>query len=187
MGLNCKSPILFLNMRKTSKYAVGIFIMTLFIVCSSTIFYSTHVDDRNILTKELLRSKLDKDVNLLIFSASWCSVSQEILKKEYSKLCSSKNNFNVIIISVDNQLKIEGISCKIYGLKKSVNGFAFSHRRIIKNYIKETLYKTENLNLEGSFGIPVSLFVSRNLDVLTEAPQNAKSIIEVAEYLMNQK
>lgn len=57
-------------------------------------------------------------------------------------------------------------------------GFPPIDRWVIKSFIESNFKYTDKLNLEGSFGIPISFFVNHQLEVITLAPQDEKSIIK---------
>jgi len=138
--------------------------------------------DSNFLTNEKLEDLLTKDVNLVFFMTEWCSVSQYILKEEYVQLCKEENSFDILIISADNGFSHPEISCDIWGLTKRPGLFPLSHRKLVREFILENFTNTKNLDLNYSFGLPVSIFVTDELEVIETAPQKVKDVKRLAEY-----
>lgn len=162
-------------------YSTIVFLLIVsFTSCSSL---STSANEQyNILTKETLKMRLTKEVNLLFFYTDWCGISDIILTETYQELCQRENEFSITLISVDGLESKVGLECDIFTLEKDYLNTPGAHRRLIKSFIQENFFDFQSLNLEGNFSVPVSVFVDKDFNIIHSAPQKTKDIERLAKY-----
>ncbi len=137
----------------------------------------------NEISKATVKKIISEDLNLVFLTAEWCSASKSVLKRTYTKLCDSlKDEVNIVIICASeennnfkNQLDELGINCPYYLLpNKSSHEKILEHgdRKRIRHFIKNNLTGYKDLDLKWNFGVPVSLFVNKDLKIIEPAPQD---------------
>lgn len=162
-------------------YSTIIFLMIVCFTSCSSLSTSTN-KQYNILTKETLKVRLTKEVNLLFFYTDWCGVSDIILKETYQELCQRENEFSITLISVDDVESKVSLECDIFTLEKDFLNTPGAHRRLIKSFIQENFVDFQSLNLNGNFRVPVSIFVDKDFKVIHSAPQKVEDIERLAKY-----
>ncbi len=142
----------------------------------------------NLIDALNINELIHEDVNLVLLTTDWCSASKFILKSTYTVLCDSlKDQINVVVICASEKegrfskyLQKIGVSCPYYLLpKKGDNEFFLEHpdRKRIRRFIRSNLKGYKDLKLEQQFGVPISLFVSKDLRIIAKAPQKISEVI----------
>jgi len=136
------------------------------------------IDESNI------KSVFNKPLNLVFIWTTWCGVSKSVLKETYTKLQRDSNQYNIILISgnndpivVDKYLNSLNISLKRYCIDNSSNIFPIIDRKKIKEFIMQKFSNTENISVDGNFGVPVTLLIDSSLNILnSNMPQDTTNI-----------
>jgi hypothetical protein len=138
-----------------------------------------------------IKSVFSKPLNLVFLWTTWCGVSKSILKETYTKLQIDSNQYNIILICgnndpfvVDKYLNSLNINLKRYCIDNSSNIFPIIDRKNIKEFIKQKFNNTENISLDGNFGVPVTLLIDSSLNILnSNMPQDTTNIrSEIAKF-----
>lgn len=173
---------------KIAVYYISQLLLIFSFTFSSCAQKNEQVDDR-LITKSNVSSIISDSLNLVFLTAEWCPASKSILKKNYTKLCDSLGDkINIVIIcasekdsSFSNYLTEVGIRCPYYVLpNKSSHEKILEHgdRKRIRHFIKNNFIGYKDLDLPWQFGVPVSLFVNKKLEIISKAPQRYELIKE---------
>ncbi len=144
----------------------------------------------NEITKSQISEIISDSLNLVFITTEWCSASNNILKNSYTKLCDSlSGKINIVILCASEtdsifskKLAELDIKCSYYILpNKQSHEKLVEHadRKRIRHFIKNNLKGYDNLNLSWQFGVPVSLFVNKELKIIEKAPQQFKDLRKV--------
>lgn len=150
--------------------------------CNQTGNSSIKVIDNN-----NIKSIFNKEVNLVFIWTTWCGVSKSILINLYKNLKVDSSKVNVILLcgnadieTVDSIFKKEKINCTNYFINNNSNLFAFIDRKNIKNFIESNFKNINGIDLKGNYGIPISLLIDSNLNVIdNNVPQKSDEIINL--------
>lgn len=136
------------------------------------------------IDKSNIKSIFNKPNNIVFIWTTWCGVSKSILKETYSVLQKDTNDYNIIIIcgnsDFDNiRSAFESIPLKLnkYIISNASNYFPYSDRKNIKNFIQEQFENVELANLDGNYGIPITMLVDSTLKIINfNMPQDTTNI-----------
>lgn len=129
-----------------------------------------------------IKTIFNKPINLVFIWTTWCGVSKSILSDTYTQLQKDSNQYNIIIIcGNDDEIGIENklndLQFKKYVISNATDYFPFIDRLNIKDFITTKFKNTNDIKLEGSFGIPISILVDSSLNVLnSNMPQDTLNI-----------
>lgn len=138
-----------------------------------------------------IKSVFNKPLNLVFIWTTWCGVSKSILKETYTKLQNDSNQYNIILICGNNDPIVAGeylnslnITLNKYCIDNSSDFFPIIDRNNIRKFVAQNFNRIENIKMEGSFGIPITLLIDSSLNILnSNMPQDTTNIRnEIAKF-----
>lgn len=153
------------------------------ISCNTNSELVSRIDDTNI------KGKLNKPLNLVFVWTTWCGVSKNIIKETYTTLQNDSNKYNIILlcgnddpVTIVQLFKSLNLKLNMYIISNASNYFPLVDRRNVKAFILNTFHNTSDLELNGNFGIPISLLVDSSLNIINNhMPQDTLNIRNVIE------
>ncbi len=134
-----------------------------------------------------IESIIRKPKNVVFIWTTWCSASKDVLENTYQFLQVDTSEVSVSILCGNNDLEEVRNIYKKYHLKYDTlilsdasNFAALLDRRNIKSFIQTSFDQSQLVNLEGNFGLPVTLLVDENKVVIQgRMPQDTASIMQI--------
>lgn len=139
----------------------------------------------NEITNANIKNIFNKPKNLVFIWTTCCGVSKNILKETYSVLQKDSKDYNIIVVcgnnapeSIEALYRQLDINLKMYIIKGASNNFPLFDKINIKKFITEEFTNGKDNSPEGYFfGIPITLFVDSNLNILNnDMPQDTTNI-----------